>query len=97
MAAKEVNELIYFISAVACCHKFNFIFVDLRSRMANNPSIFTSDEYRAWLRRAPSSSAICEQMRASRDILNQQRAHRFSCSAENIHDALKHVSENFLL
>lgn len=56
-----------------------------------NPSIFTSDEYRAWLRRAPSSSAICEQMRASRDILNQQRAHRFSCSAENIHDALKNV------
>lgn len=70
--------------------KFNFI-EDLRSRMATNPSIFTSDEYRAWLRRAPSSSAICEQMRASRDILNQQRAHRFSCSAENIHDALKHV------
>jgi hypothetical protein len=31
-------------------------------------------------------------MRASRDILNQQRAHRFSCSAENIHDALKNVS-----
>lgn len=60
--------------------------------MATNPSIFTSDEYRAWLRRAPSSSAICEQMRASRDILNQQRAHRFSCSAENIHDALKNVS-----
>ncbi|KAL7020077.1 hypothetical protein ACKWTF_011371 [Chironomus riparius] len=49
------------------------------------------DEYRAWLRRAPSSSAICEQMRASRDILNQQRAHRFSCSAENIHDALKNT------
>lgn len=56
-----------------------------------SPSIFTSDEYRAWLRRAPSSSAICEQMRASRDILNQQRAHRFSCSAENIHDVLKNV------
>jgi Rho GTPase-activating protein SYDE len=64
---------------------------DLRQRISNNPSIFTSDEYRAWLRRAPSSSAICEQMRASRDILNQQRAHRFSCSAENIHDALKNV------
>lgn len=59
--------------------------------MSTSPSIFTSDEYRAWLRRAPSSSAICEQMRASRDILNQQRAHRFSCSAENIHDALKNV------
>lgn len=66
---------------------------DLRNRIqAPNPSIFTSDEYRAWLRRAPSSSAIYEQMRNSRDILNQQRAHRFSCSAENIHDALKNVS-----
>jgi Rho GTPase-activating protein SYDE len=64
---------------------------DIRQKLSNNPSIFTSDEYRAWLRRAPSSSAICEQMRASRDILNQQRAHRFSCSAENIHDALKNV------
>lgn len=64
---------------------------DLRNRISTSPSIFTSDEYRAWLRRAPSSSAICEQMRASRDILNQQRAHRFSCSAENIHDALKNT------
>lgn len=64
---------------------------DLRSRISASPSIFTSDEYRAWLRRAPSSSAIYEQMRASRDVLNQQRAHRFSCSAENIHDALKNV------
>ncbi|XP_053671707.1 rho GTPase-activating protein 100F [Anopheles nili] len=64
---------------------------DLRSRITASPSIFTSDEYRAWLRRAPSSSAICEQMRASRDLLNQQRAHRFSCSAENIHDVLKNT------
>ena len=65
---------------------------DLRSRITASPSIFTSDEYRAWLRRAPSSSAIADQMRTSRDILNQQRAHRFSCSAENIHDALKNVN-----
>lgn len=71
---------------------------DLRNRiMAPSPSIFTSDEYRAWLRRAPSSSAIYEQMRTSRDILNQQRAHRFSCSAENIHDALKNVSNSFTI
>lgn len=67
---------------------------DLRSRLTASPSIFTSDEYKAWLRRAPSSSAIVEQMRASRDLLNQQRAHRFSCSAENIHDALKNVRDN---
>ncbi|XP_031634620.1 rho GTPase-activating protein 100F isoform X4 [Contarinia nasturtii] len=66
---------------------------DVRNRIvAPATSIFTSDEYRAWLRRAPSSSAIYEQMRTSRDILNQQRAHRFSCSAENIHDALKNCS-----
>lgn len=67
---------------------------DLRSRLTASPSIFTSDEYKAWLRRAPSSSAIVEQMRASRDLLNQQRAHRFSCSAENIHDALKNVRKS---
>ncbi|XP_037913231.1 rho GTPase-activating protein 100F isoform X2 [Hermetia illucens] len=64
---------------------------DLRSRLTASPSIFTSDEYRAWLRRAPSSSAICDQMRLTRDILSQPRSHRFSCSAENIHDALKNT------
>ncbi|XP_065372489.1 rho GTPase-activating protein 100F isoform X3 [Calliphora vicina] len=65
---------------------------DLRSRITASPSIFTSDEYRAWLRRAPSSSAIAEQMRMTRDLLSQPRSHRFSCSAENIHDALRNVS-----
>jgi len=53
------------------------------------------DEYRAWLRRAPSSSAIAEQMRMTRDMFAQPRAQRFSCSAENIHDALRNVSINF--
>lgn len=70
---------------------------DLRSRLSASPSVFTSDEYRAWLRRAPSSSAICDQMRLSRSLLNQQRAQRFSCSAENIHDVLKNVRKLFLL
>lgn len=65
---------------------------DLRSHITASPSIFTSDEYRAWLRRAPSSSAIAEQMRMTRDLLAQPRNHRFSCSAENIHAALKNVS-----
>ncbi|KAI8130739.1 Rho GTPase-activating protein 100F [Lucilia cuprina] len=64
---------------------------DLRSRITASPSIFTSDEYRAWLRRAPSSSAIAEQMRMTRDLLSQPRSHRFSCSAENIHDALRNT------
>lgn len=65
---------------------------DLRQRITASPSIFTADEYRAWLRRAPSSSAIAEQMRMTRDMFAQPRAQRFSCSAENIHDALRNVS-----
>ncbi|KAG5876001.1 hypothetical protein JTB14_026132 [Gonioctena quinquepunctata] len=36
------------------------------------------DEYRQWLSRTPSTSAIYEQIRASRDVLNQQRAARFT-------------------
>lgn len=53
--------------------------------------LYFSDEYRQWLSRTPSTSAIYEQIRASRDVLNQQRAARFTYSAENIHDALKNV------
>ncbi|XP_037707664.1 rho GTPase-activating protein 100F isoform X9 [Drosophila subpulchrella] len=64
---------------------------DLRQRITASPSIFTADEYRAWLRRAPSSSAIAEQMRMTRDMFAQPRAQRFSCSAENIHDALRNT------
>lgn len=71
---------------------------DLRQRITASPgpSIFTADEYRAWLRRAPSSSAIAEQMRMTRDMFAQPRSHRFSCSAENIHDALRNVSGKWL-
>lgn len=65
---------------------------DLRTRVMASPSMFSSEEYRAWLRRAPSSSAIAEQMRITRDLLNLPRSQRFSCSAENIHDALRNVS-----
>ncbi|XP_026850878.1 rho GTPase-activating protein 100F isoform X4 [Drosophila persimilis] len=64
---------------------------DLRQRITASPSIFTADEYRAWLRRAPSSSAIAEQMRMTRDLFAQPRSQRFSCSAENIHDALRNT------
>lgn len=67
---------------------------DLRNRITGSPSVFSSDEYRAW-NRAPSHSAIAEQMRVNRNILNQGSG-RFSCSAENIHDALKNVSEFFI-
>ncbi|RZC40854.1 rho GTPase-activating protein 100F, partial [Asbolus verrucosus] len=53
------------------------------------------DEYRQWLSRTPSTSAIYEQIRASRDVLNQQRAARFTYSAENIHDALKNIEGGY--
>ena len=43
---------------------------DLRSHITASPSIFTLNEYRAWLRRAPSSFAIAEQMRMMRDLLD---------------------------
>lgn len=37
-------------------------------------------------------------MKMPRDILGQQRGQRFSCSAENIHDALRNVNSfNFFL
>lgn len=77
--------------------KFQIISDLLRSRISASPSIFTSDEYRAWLRRAPSSSAIHEQMaKTNRDIFNHQRAQRFSCSAENIHDVLRNVTNSII-
>ncbi|XP_017778349.1 PREDICTED: rho GTPase-activating protein 100F isoform X3 [Nicrophorus vespilloides] len=59
------------------------------------PSIRPRDEYRQWLSRTPSTSAIYEQIRASRDVLNQQRAARFTYSAENIHAALKETEGSF--
>ncbi|GLV44424.1 Rho GTPase activating protein at 100F [Carabus blaptoides fortunei] len=66
-----------------------------RGRIPSSSSVFTSDEYRAWLSRTPSTSAIYEQIRASRDVLNQQRAARFTYSAENIHAALKEGDSSY--
>ncbi|XP_067004391.1 rho GTPase-activating protein 100F [Anabrus simplex] len=57
-----------------------------RGRIPSSPSVFTADEYRAWLQRTPSTSAIYERIRASRDVLQSQRAQRFTYSAENLLD-----------
>ncbi|KAJ9593183.1 hypothetical protein L9F63_015280, partial [Diploptera punctata] len=57
-----------------------------RGRIPSSPSVFTADEYRAWLQRTPSTSAIYERIRASRDVLQAQRAARFTYSAENLLD-----------
>ncbi|VVC93541.1 unnamed protein product [Leptidea sinapis] len=59
--------------------------LDLRSsrgRLTSSPSVFTSDEYRAWLSRAPSTSALYESLRPRLPT---------HYSAENIHDALKNM------
>ncbi|PNF17707.1 Rho GTPase-activating protein 100F, partial [Cryptotermes secundus] len=57
-----------------------------RGRIPSSPSVFTADEYRAWLQRTPSTSAIYERIRTSRDILQSQAARRFTYSAENLLD-----------
>ncbi|KAI4478384.1 hypothetical protein M0804_012038 [Polistes exclamans] len=53
-----------------------------RGRIPSSPSVFTSDEYRAWLSRTPSTSALYEQIRATTN-----RPPRYTYSAENIHAA----------
>ncbi|XP_060829986.1 rho GTPase-activating protein 100F isoform X1 [Bombus pascuorum] len=54
-----------------------------RGRIPSSPSVFTSDEYRAWLSRTPSTSALYEQIRAT-----TTRPPRYTYSAENIHAAV---------
>ncbi|KAJ8688021.1 hypothetical protein QAD02_023816, partial [Eretmocerus hayati] len=54
-----------------------------RGRIPSSPNIFTSDEYRAWLSRTPSTSALYEQFRPS-----SHRPPRYTYSAENIHAAV---------
>ncbi|XP_015433562.1 PREDICTED: rho GTPase-activating protein 100F [Dufourea novaeangliae] len=53
-----------------------------RGRIPLSPSVFTSDEYKAWLSRTPSTSALYEQIRAT-----TTRPPRYTYSAENIHAA----------
>ncbi|MPC72536.1 Rho GTPase-activating protein 100F [Portunus trituberculatus] len=57
------------------------------ARLPSSPSIFTSDEYRAWMSRAPSTSAIYERIRQSHETLRTQRGGlRFTYSADNLTD-----------
>ncbi|TGZ36946.1 Uncharacterized protein DBV15_10247 [Temnothorax longispinosus] len=60
-----------------------------RGRIPSSPSVFTSDEYRAWLSRTPSTSALYEQIRAT-----TSRPPRYTYSAENIHAAVNQVLLN---
>ena len=58
---------------------------------AATPSVFTAAEYKAWMQRAPSTSAIYERLRQSREALEAQRAAKLTFSAENITDKTKQV------
>lgn len=60
----------------------SLLFYFALGRLPTSPSVFTSDEYRAWLSRAPSTSALYETLRPRLPT---------HFSAENIHDALKNV------
>ncbi|XP_024083424.1 rho GTPase-activating protein 100F-like isoform X2 [Cimex lectularius] len=56
-----------------------------RSRLVSSPSVFTADEYRAWLSRAPSSSAIYQSVSRGQSLLASQKAsQRFAFSSENL-------------
>lgn len=62
-------------------------------RIPSSPSVFTADEYRAWLSRTPSTSAIYDRIRAGKDgMLRQQKAaQRFTFSAENLPERTRQV------
>ncbi len=47
-------------------------------------NVFTSDEYRAWLSRTPSTSAIYDKLKYNRESAFLRQKNRFTFSAENI-------------
>lgn len=52
---------------------------------------FTSAEYKAWMQRAPSTSAIYERLRQSREAIEAHRAAKLTFSAENLVEKSKEV------
>lgn len=62
-----------------------------KNRLVSSPSVFTADEYRAWMSRAPSTSAIYDRVRGACDpSLKQQKMQRFTFSAENLPERTRH-------
>jgi hypothetical protein len=64
-------------------------------RPLGSTGVFSSDEYRQWLSRAPSTSAIYERLRQSREALEAQRGVRFTYSAENLADKTRVSTQKF--
>ncbi|XP_050536599.1 rho GTPase-activating protein 100F-like isoform X2 [Daktulosphaira vitifoliae] len=62
-----------------------------KNRLVSSPSVFTADEYRAWMSRAPSTSAIYDRIRNVCDSsIKQQKVQRFTFSAENLPERTRH-------
>ncbi|XP_022257151.1 rho GTPase-activating protein 100F-like isoform X2 [Limulus polyphemus] len=59
-------------------------------RRRRSPDIFTAGEYRDWLRRAPSTSAIYERLRRGRGLRQVQPLPRVAHSVESLLDSLNH-------
>jgi hypothetical protein len=55
------------------------------------PGNFTAAEYKAWMQRAPSTSAIYERLRQSRDAIEAHRVAKLTFSAENLVEKAKQV------
>ncbi len=53
---------------------------------------FTAAEYKAWMQRAPSTSAIYERLRQSREAIEAHRAAKLTFSAENLVEKAKQVT-----
>jgi hypothetical protein len=60
------------------------------------PGNFTAAEYKAWMQRAPSTSAIYERLRQSRDAIEAHRVAKLTFSAENLVEKAKQVQDPFL-
>ncbi|XP_076347062.1 rho GTPase-activating protein 100F-like isoform X2 [Tachypleus tridentatus] len=58
-------------------------------RRGPSPNVFTAAEYRAWLSRAPSTSAIYERVRRGRGMTQLQPLPRIAHSAESLLDTLR--------
>lgn len=54
-------------------------------------SVFTADEYRAWLTRTPSTSAIYDRLKSNRDSSLLRQKGRFTFSAENLPERTRQV------
>lgn len=83
---QEVH-IVYLIYSLNLSDLYIYPSFFLTGRLPSSPSVFTSDEYRAWLSRAPSTSALYETLRPRLPT---------HYSAENIHDALKNVRHNVI-